>query len=96
LSTAPSRKFSNGKIAAICVGVFVAMVGAGFAAVPLYKAFCQITGFDGTVSLAKSAPDQILDRTVSVRFDANTNGVPWSFRPEQVSQTVRIGETRLA
>lgn len=96
MSNAPSRKISNGKIAAICGGVVVAMVGAGFAAVPLYQAFCQVTGFGGTVSQATAEADRILDREVKVRFDANTNGVPWTFRPEQVSQNVRIGETKLA
>lgn len=72
------------------------MIGAGFAAVPLYRAFCQVTGFAGTVSRANAAPMKILDKTIEVRFDANTRNVPWVFKPEQVSQTVRLGETKLA
>ena len=97
MSTDPSRRrVSNGKVALLCVVITAAMVGAGFAAVPFYRAFCQATGFDGTISnsVAK-APTQILDKTVTVRFDTNTNGVPWTFKPEVASQTVRIGATSL-
>ena len=56
-----------GLIAIICGGTVVAMTGAAFAAVPLYKMFCQATGFDGTVRKAEKAPDQILDRMVTIR-----------------------------
>jgi cytochrome c oxidase assembly protein subunit 11 len=80
----------------ICAGVVVAMTGAAFAAVPLYRAFCQLTGLDGTTMRADAAPGQVLDRTVTVRFDGNVRGLSWRFRPEQVSQTVKIGATSLA
>jgi cytochrome c oxidase assembly protein subunit 11 len=89
-------RVSNGKIAAICAGVTLGMVGAGFAAVPAYRAFCQITGFDGTISRADSAPARILDETITIRFDANARDIPWDFKPEQVRQSVRIGATGLA
>lgn len=93
----PSKpRIGNGKLAALCGLVFVAMVGAGFAAVPLYRAFCQATGFDGTTGQAQAAPMQILDQTVVVRFDTNTRDVPWTFKPDQNKQTVRLGETALA
>lgn len=72
------------------------MVGAAFASVPLYRAFCQVTGFDGTVRRADVAPSQVLNKSVDVRFDANVNGLPWAFKAEQVSQTVKIGDTGLA
>ena len=82
---------------AIACGVGVmAMTGAAFAAVPLYRMFCQVTGFDGTVRRADSAPDVQLDRTVLVRFDTNVRGLPMTFRAEQVRQRVRIGETGIA
>ena len=84
------------RTAIICAGVVVAMTGAAFAAVPLYRAFCQLTGLDGTTQRADAAPGQVLDRTVVVRFDGNVRGLSWKFRPEQVSQTVRIGATSLA
>jgi cytochrome c oxidase assembly protein subunit 11 len=86
----------NGRVALICAMVFAGMVGAAYASVPLYRAFCQLTGFDGTVRKADVAPTRILDRKVTVRFDANVRDIPWDFKPEQVSQEVRIGDTGLA
>jgi cytochrome c oxidase assembly protein subunit 11 len=83
-------------IAIACVFTVMAMTGAAFAAVPLYQLFCQVTGFDGTVRKAEAAPDEMLDETVLVRFDTNVRGLPMTFRAEQVSQRVRIGETGLA
>jgi cytochrome c oxidase assembly protein subunit 11 len=76
--------------------VVFGMTGAAFAAVPLYRRFCQLTGFDGTVRKAEAAPTQVLDQTLLIRFDANVRGVPWTFAPDQTSQTVRIGKTGLA
>jgi cytochrome c oxidase assembly protein subunit 11 len=80
-------------VAAAC-GAFVAvMVGAAYAAVPLYSWFCRTTGFGGTPVVAEAAPVKVLDRKVTVRFDANVaSGLPWKFEPEQVSIDVRIGQ----
>jgi cytochrome c oxidase assembly protein subunit 11 len=80
-------------VAASC-GAFVAvMVGAAYAAVPLYNWFCRTTGFAGTTQVSERAPDQVLGRTVKVRFDSNvTPGLPWKFAPEQNEVTVHIGE----
>jgi len=80
-------------VAGAC-GVFVAvMVGAAYAAVPLYNWFCRTTGFGGTPQVASSAPAQVLDRKIKVRFDANVSGgLPWRFEPEQNAIEVRIGE----
>ena len=86
----------NKKVAMICAGAFVAMIGASFASVPLYRAFCQVTGFDGTVRRADVAPDQVLERKLLIRFDANVRDLPWTFTAEQVSQELKIGETGLA
>ncbi|HYC74362.1 cytochrome c oxidase assembly protein [Brevundimonas sp.] len=83
-------------IAIACVFAVMGMTGAAFAAVPLYRLFCQVTGFDGTVMRADKAPDTVLDETVLIRFDTNVRGLPMTFRAEQVSQRVRIGETGLA
>ncbi len=73
--------------------VFVAaMVGMSFAAVPLYRIFCQATGYNGTVRKAESAPKGTVDRWVTVRFDANVgNGLGWAFRPEQRAVKVKLG-----
>jgi len=86
----------NARIALICVVVFAGMVGAAYAAVPLYRAFCQITGFGGTVRQADAAPTTVLDRTLTIRFDANVRDMPWDFAADQVSQEVKIGDTGLA
>src|SRR3569623_130206 len=77
--------------------VALGMVGAAYASAPLYKAFCQLTGFDGTVRKAAAAPTVQLDRTLRVAFDTNVrDGLPWTFRPEKPSVEVRIGATGMA
>ena len=73
------------------------MLGMAFAAVPLYQIFCQVTGFAGTTQRATSAPDRILDRSITVRFDSNVaGGLGWSFEPVVRTMQVRIGENELA
>ena len=73
------------------------MVGAAYAAVPLYRAFCQATGFNGVVRRAAStAGVRATDRTISVRFDTNVRNLPWTFTPEVTSQTVHLGRSGLA
>ncbi len=83
-------------VALICAAVVMGMTGAAFAAVPLYRLFCQVTGFDGTVKKAEAAPTEILDQSVLIRFDTNVRNLPMDFKAEQVSQRVRIGETGMA
>ena len=79
--------------AAACSVFVAAMVGMAFAAVPLYEIFCQVTGLAGTTQRADEAPDTVIDRTMTVRFDANVgNGLGWSFRPLERSVSVKIGE----
>jgi cytochrome c oxidase assembly protein subunit 11 len=80
-------------IAAACGAFVAAMVGAAYAAVPLYSWFCRTTGFGGTTQVAAVAPSRIFDRRLKVRFDANVaGGLPWRFEPEQNSIEVKIGE----
>lgn len=80
----------------------LAMLGLGYAAVPLYQLFCQVTGFGGTTQRAtdaeaEGAAARAAGEEISVRFDANTaNDMPWSFKPVQVTQSVRIGQRQLA
>ncbi|CAN5295659.1 cytochrome c oxidase assembly protein [soil metagenome] len=90
------RKRSHAKVAMICGVAFFGMVGAAYAAVPLYKMFCQATGFDGTVRKAVAKPGKVLDRKIEIRFDANVRNLPWDFQAMQISQEVRIGDTGLA
>lgn len=88
------NKLRRDMIVAGCCGVFVAaMVGAAYAAVPLYNWFCRTTGFAGTTQVAHQAPDHVLGRTIDVRFDSNVApNLPWKFVPEQNTINVRIGD----
>ena len=90
--TRPQRR-RDLAVAAAC-GVFVAtMVGAAYAAVPFYNWFCRATGFLGTTQVAAAGPGNILERKVTIRFDANVAGnLPWRFEPDQTSIEARIGE----
>jgi cytochrome c oxidase assembly protein subunit 11 len=64
-----------------------------YASVPLYDWFCRATGFGGKPQIATSAPQGVLGRTITVRFDANVlSGLPWRFEPEQNSIEARIGD----
>src|SRR5262249_21607271 len=89
-SKAPRRDFV---VAAACGAFRAVTVGAASAAVPFYPWFCRTDGFGGTPVLAQGGPVKVLDRKVTVRFDANVaSGLPWKFEPEQISIDVRIGE----
>lgn len=78
-----------------CVAFATSMLGAAFAAVPLYNMFCRLTGFDGTPMVRSTPASTVLDRTVTVRFDTNVApGLPWSFKAETREIRVRIGETQ--
>ena len=80
-------------VAMACALFVAAMVGAAYAAVPLYNWFCRTTGFAGTPRIASTAPARMLDRTLKIRFDANVaGGLPWQFEPERSTIEVRIGE----
>lgn len=75
------------------------MVGMAYAAVPLYQLFCQVTGYGGTTQRADigMAAIPVLEREMKVVFTASTNrDMPWQFKPVQASQTVKIGEQKLA
>lgn len=91
------RLEGNNRTLAMLVGVAVTMGALAWAAVPFYSWFCAVTGFGGTPSQRSAATGEILEETVTVRFDANTApGMPWQFRPKQNQMTVRIGETAMA
>ncbi len=91
-----SRKRSNGRLA-MGLGVMVCgMVGLSFAAVPLYELFCQVTGYGGTTQVSEAMPDEILEREMKIRFDANVSpDLPWAFKPDQRQVSVKLGEPTL-
>jgi cytochrome c oxidase assembly protein subunit 11 len=90
----------NRKVAGIAAAGALAMLGLGFASVPLYRMFCQATGFGGTTQRATAAQASAVKTTarpITIRFDANVvKGMPWQFRPEQVTQDGHIGERKMA
>ena len=90
----------NRRVATLAAAGALAMLALGWASVPLYRMFCQLTGFGGTtqrVSEAQAAGVKASTATISVRFDGNVDrGMPWQFSPEQVTQTVRLGSRSLA
>jgi len=72
------------------------MVGASYAAVPLYRIFCQVTGYGGTPNIASTPSTAVSDRMMSVRFDSMVNGLNWAFQPVKREIRVRVGETVVA
>ncbi len=95
LSTASPRR--NLGTAALCSGLVLAMIGAAYAAVPLYRLFCEVTGYGGTPQRAAAAPEGVSDRVMTVEFDANIGaGLPWTFAPAQRRVTVKLGEEAIA
>ncbi|MGE0006146.1 MAG: cytochrome c oxidase assembly protein [Parvibaculaceae bacterium] len=87
----------NRKVAAVSALAVAAMIGLAYASVPLYRAFCQATGFGGTTQRAEAAPEKTLDRRMTIRFDANTAAtLPWTFEPVQRSLEVKVGEENFA
>jgi len=87
----------NARTALMGVGVIAAMVGLTAASVPLYDWFCRVTGYGGTTQVADGAPVEVVDRTVTVRFNADVDpALGWRFEPVERSVEVQIGENRLA
>ncbi len=88
---------SNGLIAGVLLLLIGGMAGLSFAAVPLYRMFCEATGYAGTPQLRGAAAPGATDRTMTVRFNATTSpNLPWRFVPGEAAATVKLGEDRLA
>ena len=84
-------------VALSCAGIVALMVGAAFAAVPIYKLYCRVTGYSGTTQRVIEPSKVMLDRTITVRFDANvTPGMKWAFEPVQTRMDVKLGENAMA
>ena len=104
MATLPLEQ-KNRRVALIALAAAAAMLGLGYAAVPLYDLFCRVTGFGGTTQVATAAEAVSAAElarsagapTISIRFDANTaRDMPWQFRPRQVTDTVQIGQRDMA
>ena len=87
----------NRRVALLSLAVAAGMVGLTFASVPLYRMFCQATGFAGTVQRAGAAPQKSTGKTIKIRFDANTApSLAWNFHPAQLEMSVKLGEQAMA
>ena len=95
-TTGPSRR--NGRTALVLSAVVAGMVGLSFASVPLYRLFCQVTGFGGTTQVAEAAPGAgVSERVIKVRFNADVDPeLPWAFQPVEREVALRVGEPGLA
>jgi cytochrome c oxidase assembly protein subunit 11 len=80
----------NNRTALTMALVGLGMLALAFASVPLYRVFCQVTGYGGTTQRADTAPGaDVAEGKIGVRFDANINSaLPWKFEPEQ--ERVRV------
>lgn len=89
-------KQGNTRLALCLLAIVAGMVMLSYAAVPLYNLFCRVTGYGGTTQVAVAAPGQMGERSITVRFNADVDKqLPWSFKAEQGSVTVQVGEERL-
>ena len=100
LDSETSRK--NARTGMLAIIGALAMLGLGYAAVPLYDLFCRVTGFAGTTQVASEADANAAAaagtlREISIRFDASTaRDMPWAFKPTQSTDTIRIGQRDIA
>lgn len=84
-------------VALMLAGLVAGMTGLAFASVPLYRLFCQVTGYGGVPQRAEKGPNEVLDRTIRIRFDSSVDrALPWHFAPVARALDVKIGETALA
>ena len=100
-----STRYQNSHLSAVkkyrTLGFLLVLItGMGvlsYASVPLYKLFCQVTGYGGTTQQAISPPSQTLERKIKIRFDANTKPtLDWDFQPAQTSMNILVGQNALA
>lgn len=90
-------KRSNGMTVVGLLAILGVMGTLTFYSVELYEIFCRVTGYGGTTQVAERAPDRVVNRHITVRFNADINsGLPWRFEPAQHSVTVRAGQQALA
>ena len=88
---------ANIRVAGGAAMMALTMIGAAYAAVPLYDLFCRVTGFGGTTQVAEAAPGAVSDRLMTVRFDASLNRrLPWDFEAPEAAVDIPVGESGLA
>jgi cytochrome c oxidase assembly protein subunit 11 len=86
----------NARTGLAVFAVIIGMTALSFASVPLYDLFCRVTGFNGTGQSSTSFPETVLDRTVTIKFNADTGrGLFWDFKPEIREIEVKLGQKGL-
>ncbi|MEP2737236.1 MAG: cytochrome c oxidase assembly protein [Erythrobacter sp.] len=100
MASAALNDQKNTRVALLALMGAAAMLGLGYAAVPLYDLFCRVTGFGGTTQVASETDAQVAERiaasaggeTRSIRFDGSiAKDMPWTFKPQQTTDTVQVG-----
>ena len=87
----------NRRVALAAFAVFFGMIGLSYASVPLYRVFCQATGYGGTPQRAAALSNKTTDQQITIRFDSNTSGgLSWKFAPRQPTMTIKIGDAAMA
>lgn len=95
-TTPPDLDARNRRIGLTVLGAVVGMIALSFASVPLYSLFCRVTGFGGTTMTAEKAPDHIIDRDLTIRFNTDTDsGLPWDFHSEKKYVKTKVGQQTL-
>nr|CAG4641300.1 EOG090X0GO2 [Eulimnadia texana] len=100
----PKFHFSGDKKSTVyyTIALGVLVVGFSYAAVPLYRIFCQAYSYGGTTAAGHDAskvesikPNR--SRVLKIKFNADTAAsLTWNFRPQQSEIKVALGETALA
>lgn len=92
-----NQRRNNLLVLGVFASIAIGMVGLSFAAIPLYRVFCQATGYGGTPKIGQAAAPGGNGRTIRVRFNADIHpGLPWTFVPDQLEIAVPVGEDHLA
>jgi cytochrome c oxidase assembly protein subunit 11 len=90
-------RLRNRRLFLALIGLTAGMAGLAYASVPLYRLFCQVTGYGGTPRQAAVAPGAVYDRKITVTFTGDVaGGLGWRFQPEQRNLTLKVGENKLA
>lgn len=92
----PDLHARNRRAGLLVLGVVCAMIALSFASVPLYNLFCRVTGFGGTTMTADKAPDHIIDRALTIRFNTDTDAnLPWDFKAGEKYVKTNVGQQTL-
>lgn len=79
---------------AVTLASIAVMLGLVAVSPQLYRAFCSLTGYEGTPRVAREASAAKGHRVMRVRFDSNVGGaLPWTFEPETEAMDLRTGKT---